>query len=400
MAKTQDNLRAFLKDLQKQVTPLAQAEMAQYLALKNKTLGTSGKKINGWELGYWANQYKKAFYQVDDEKIKEYFPVQTVINGMFEIFGGIFGLTFEKADLPTWHPDVQTWIIKDSATGQTISYFYMDLYPRDGKYTHAATWSFVDRFQLPDGQYQIPSVVIAANFSPAANGVPALLGHGEVETLFHEFGHVLQMSLATSKYASLTGDNVAWDYIETHSQLLENWAWQPQVLKKISSHYQTDQQIPDELINSMVQARHAGEATAFLRQNFLGQFDLEAHAKNRRVNTTKLYAKMMKDITGIEMTPDTYPQASFGHIMSLTDPYDVGYYVYAWSLVIAQDIFSQFEEQGLFNKELGAKLRTYIYTPGTVYDENEMVEKFLGRPYNNRAFLKSLGVKTPQDKAQ
>lgn len=400
MAKTQDNLRAFLKDLQKQVTPLAQAEMDQYLALKNKTLGTTSKKINGWELGYWANQYKKAFYQVDDEKIKEYFPVQTVINGMFEIFGGIFGLTFEKADLPTWHPDVQTWIIKDAATGQTISYFYMDLYPRDGKYTHAATWSFVDRFQLPDGQYQIPSVVIAANFSPAANGVPALLGHGEVETLFHEFGHVLQMSLATSKYASLTGDNVAWDYIETHSQLLENWAWQPQVLKKISSHYQTGQQIPDELINSMVKSRHAGEATAFLRQNFLGQFDLEAHAKNRRVNTTKLYAKMMKDITGIEMTPDTYPQASFGHIMSLTDPYDVGYYVYAWSLVIAQDIFSQFEEQGLFNKELGAKLRTYIYTPGTVYDENEMVEKFLGRPYNNRAFLKSLGVETPQDKAQ
>ena len=400
MAKTQDNLRAFLKDLQKQVTPLAQAEMAQYLALKNKTLGTASKKINGWELGYWANQYKKAFYQVDDEKIKEYFPVQTVINGMFEILGGIFGLTFEKADLPTWHPDVQTWIIKDAATGQTISYFYMDLYPRDGKYTHAATWSFVDRFQLPDGQYQIPSVVIAANFSPAANGVPALLGHGEVETLFHEFGHVLQMSLATSKYASLTGDNVAWDYIETHSQLLENWAWQPQVLKKISSHYQTGQQIPDELINSMVKSRHAGEATAFLRQNFLGQFDLEAHAKNRRVNTTKLYAKMMKDITGIEMTPDTYPQASFGHIMSLTDPYDVGYYVYAWSLVIAQDIFSQFEEQGLFNKELGAKLRTYIYTPGTVYDENEMVEKFLGRPYNNRAFLKSLGVETPQDKAQ
>ena len=400
MAKTQDNLRAFLKDLQKQVTPLAKAEMAQYLELKNKTLGTSGKKINGWELGYWANQYKKAFYQVDDEKIKEYFPVQTVINGMFEIFGGIFGLTFEQADLPVWHPDVQTWIIKDAATGQTISYFYMDLYPRDGKYTHAATWSFVDRFQLPDGQYQIPSVVIAANFSPAANGVPALLGHGEVETLFHEFGHVLQMSLATSKYASLTGDNVAWDYIETHSQLLENWAWQPQVLKKISSHYKTGQQIPDELINSMVQARHAGEATAFLRQNFLGQFDLEAHAKNRRVNTTKLYAKMMKDITGIEMTKGTYPQASFGHIMSLTDPYDVGYYVYAWSLVIAQDIFSQFEEQGLFNKELGAKLRTYIYTPGTVYDENEMVEKFLGRPYNNRAFLKSLGVETPQDKAQ
>ena len=393
MAKTQDVLRAFLKDLQTQITPLAQAEMQEYVVLKNKTLGTQSKTLTAWELTYWANQYKKAHYQVDDEKIKEYFPVQTVIDGMFEIFGGIFGLQFERAELPVWHPDVQSWIIKDAATGDTISYFYMDLFPRDGKYTHAATWSFIDRFQLPDGTYQVPSVVIAANFSPAVNGVPALLGHGEVETLFHEFGHVLQMSLASSKYASLTGDNVAWDYVETHSQLLENWAWQPQVLKKISSHYQTCQTIPDELITAMSKARHAGEATAFLRQNFLGQFDLEAHAKNRRVNTTKLYAKMMKDITGMPMTKDTYPQASFGHIMSLTDPYDVGYYVYAWSLVIAQDIFSQFEEQGLFNKELGAKLRAYIYTPGTVYDENEMVEKFLGRPYNNRAFLKSLGVK-------
>ena len=395
MAKTQENLRAFLQDLQTQITPLAQAEMQEYLALKNKVEGTDSRQLTGWELGYWANQYKKAYYQVDDEKIKEYFPAQKVIDGMFEIFGGIFGLAFEKADLPVWHPDVQAWLIKDASTREIISYFYMDLYPRDGKYTHAATWSFVDRFQLPDGSYQIPSVVIAANFSPAANGVPSLLGHGEVETLFHEFGHVLQMSLATSKYASLTGDNVAWDYIETHSQLLENWAWQPQVLKRISAHYQTGQPIPDELISAMVKSRHAGEATAFLRQNFLGQFDLEAHAKNRRVNTTKLYAKMMKDIAGIEMTEDTYPQASFAHIMSLTDPYDVGYYVYAWSLVIAKEVFSQFEAQGLFNQELGSKLRAYIYTPGTVYDENEMVEKFLGRPYNNRAFLKSLGVNIP-----
>ncbi len=392
MAKTQARLRAFLKDLQTQLTPPARRELQEYLALKNETLGTQSAQLTAWELGYWANQYKKTHYQVDDEKIKEYFPAEHVINGMFEVFGRLFGLDFEKADLPAWHPDVRTWVIKDAKTRETVSYFYMDLYPRDGKYTHAATWSFVDRFQLPDGSYQIPSVVIAANFSPAGNGVPSLLGHGEVETLFHEFGHVLQMSLATSKYASLTGDNVAWDYIETHSQLLENWAWQPQVLKRISAHYQTGEPLSDELIASMVKSRRAGEATAFLRQNFLGQFDLEAHAASRRVNTSKLYARMMQDVTGVPMTKGTYPQASFGHIMSLTDPYDVGYYVYAWSLVIAQDIFAQFEEQGLDNAALGAKLRAYIYTPGTVYDENEMVEKFLGRPYNNRAFLKSLGA--------
>ena len=393
MAQNYDTLEAFLKDLQKQVTPLAQEEMQQYLALKKEMTGVQSDTLNAWELPYWANQYKKQKYAVDDEKIKEYFPAQKVIDGMFGTFGPLFGLTFEPAQLPAWHPDVQTYIIKDGKSGETISYFYLDAYPRDGKYTHAATWSFIDRFQLPDGSYQIPSVVIAANFTPAGGGMPALLTHSDVETLFHEFGHVLQMSLATARYASLTGDNVAWDYIETHSQLLENWAWQPQVLKKISAHYKTGEPLPDDMIASLVRSRRAGEATAFLRQNFLGQFDLQAHMADKRINSTKLYGRLMKEITATPMTKGTYPQASFGHIMSLTDPYDVGYYVYAWSLVIAEDIFAQFEQQGLFNEQLGAKLRQYIYTPGTAKDENEMVQAFLGRPYNNKAFLKSLGVK-------
>lgn len=392
MAKNYETLEKFLKNLQKEITPLAQAELNAYLELKEEETGKKVKEMSAWELPYWSNQYKKKYFQVDDEKIKEYFPVQTVVDGMFSVFGNLFGVTFEKAALPVWHEDVIVYQIKDKQTGELISNFYMDLYPRDGKYTHAATWSFIDRFELPDGTMQTPSVVIAANFTPAGNGVPPLLTHGEVETLFHEFGHVLQMSMATSKYATLTGDNVAWDYIEAHSQLLENWAWRPEVLKKISSHYKTGEQLPDDMIASLVKSKNAGVAQGFIRQNFLGQFDVAAHAAQKRVDTTKLYAKMMKEITGVPMTKGTYPQASFGHIMSLTDPYDVGYYVYAWSLVIAEDIFSQFEEQGIFNEELGAKLRRFVYTPGTVYDENEMVEKFLGRPYNDKAFLKSLGV--------
>ena len=392
MAKNYKTLEKFLKGLQKEVTPLAQKELKEYLKFKEETTGQKAGEMPAWELPYWENEYKKKYYQVDNDKIKEYFQADRVIAGMFDIFGNLFGVTFEKADLPTWHPDVLVYQIKDKKSGELISNFYLDMFPRDGKYTHAATWSFVDRFQLPDGSYQTPSVVIAANFTPAGNGVPALMEHSEVETLFHEFGHVLQMSMATSKYATLTGDNVAWDYIETHSQLLENWAWQPQVIKQISAHYKTGEPLPDETIDALVKSKKAGAATAFIRQNFLGQFDVAAHAADKRVDTTKLYAKMMKDITGIPMTPGTYPQASFGHIMSLTDPYDVGYYVYAWSLVIAQDIFSQFQQQGLFNAELGARLREYVYTPGTVYDENEMVEKFLGRPYNDKAFLKDLGI--------
>ena len=393
MAKNYETLEAFLKNLQKEVTPLAQDEMKAYLKLQEETTGQQADEMTAWNLPYWSNQYKKKYYQVDDDKIKEYFPADKVISGMFEVFGNLFGITFTQADLPVWHPEVVVYQIKDKKTGELISNFYLDLFPRDGKYTHAATWSFVDRFELPDGQMQTPSVVIAANFTPAGNGTPSLLEHSEVETLFHEFGHVLQMSMATSKYATLTGDNVAWDYIEAHSQLLENWAWQPQVLKKISAHYKTGETLPDGLISSLVKSKNVGVAVAFLRQNFLGQYDLALHTAAKRVDSTKLYAQMMHNISGIPMTKGTYPQASFGHIMSLTDPYDVGYYVYAWSLVIAQDIFSRFEDEGLFNAELGAKLRKYIYTPGTVYDENEMVEKFLGRPYNDKAFLKSLGIK-------
>lgn len=393
MAKNYETLEAFLKNLQKEVTPLAQDEMKAYLKLQEETTRQQADEMTAWNLPYWSNQYKKKYYQVDDDKIKEYFPADKVISGMFEVFGNLFGITFTQADLPVWHPEVVVYQIKDKKTGELISNFYLDLFPRDGKYTHAATWSFVDRFELPDGQMQTPSVVIAANFTPAGNGTPSLLEHSEVETLFHEFGHVLQMSMATSKYATLTGDNVAWDYIEAHSQLLENWAWQPQVLKKISVHYKTGETLPDGLISSLVKSKNVGVAVAFLRQNFLGQYDLALHTAAKRVDSTKLYAQMMHNISGIPMTKGTYPQASFGHIMSLTDPYDVGYYVYAWSLVIAQDIFSRFEDEGLFNAELGAKLRKYIYTPGTVYDENEMVEKFLGRPYNDKAFLKSLGIK-------
>lgn len=393
MAKNYETLEAFLKNLQKEVTPLAQDEMKAYLKLQEETTGQQADEMTAWNLPYWSNQYKKKYYQVDDDKIKEYFPADKVISGMFEVFGNLFGITFTQADLPVWHPEVVVYQIKDKKTGELISNFYLDLFPRDGKYTHAATWSFVDRFELPDGQMQTPSVVIAASFTPAGNGTPSLLEHSEVETLFHEFGHILQMSMATSKYATLTGDNVAWDYIEAHSQLLENWAWQPQVLKKISAHYKTGETLPDGLISSLVKSKNVGVAVAFLRQNFLGQYDLALHTAAKRVDSTKLYAQMMHNISGIPMTKGTYPQASFGHIMSLTDPYDVGYYVYAWSLVIAQDIFSRFEDEGLFNAELGAKLRKYIYTPGTVYDENEMVEKFLGRPYNDKAFLKSLGIK-------
>ncbi|MDR0291893.1 MAG: Zn-dependent oligopeptidase [Elusimicrobium sp.] len=394
MAKNDTTLVKFLKDIENKLKPIGKKELADYKKLKSEMTGKPAEDFTLWDYPYYYNQYMKKYYNVDQEKLKEYFPAEQVINGMFDVFGNLFGLTFERADLPVWQKDVLAYKIKDKETGEEISNFYLDLYPRDGKYTHDATWSFIDAYKKPDGSYQPPSVVIAANLTPAGNGVPSLLDFNDVTTLFHEFGHVLQMSLTRPEYASLGGDNMAWDYIETHSQLLENWAWQPAVLKKISRHYKTGEQLPDDMINSLIKSRRAGNALPMLRQNFLAQLDYRYHKSNNPVDTTAVYDKLSKEIYMLPMTPGTHPQGNFQHIMSLTDPYDVGYYVYAWSLVIADDIFAQFEKYGIDNADVGAELRRDIYTPGMTRDPNEMVEKFLGRPYNNKAFLQNFGVKT------
>ncbi|MDR0953002.1 MAG: Zn-dependent oligopeptidase [Elusimicrobiota bacterium] len=393
MAKDEKTLKKFLKDIEKNLKPIGKKELKEYQALKDLTVGEKTDGFYLWDMPYYSALYKKLNYNVDNDKIKEYLPTDHIIDGMLDTFGNLFGLTFEKATLPKWHKDVITYKIKDTASGEHISNFYMDLYPREGKYTHAACWSFVDGFLKADGSYQTPSVVIASNLNPPGNGLPSLLDHSEVETLFHEFGHVLQMSLTHPKYATLGGDNITWDYIEAHSQLLENWAWDTKILKKISKHYKTGEQLPDDMIANLQKSKNVGSALPMLRQNFLGQLDYQYHKSNKPVDTTKLYGKLMKEIYLVPLTPGTYPQANFSHIMSLTDPYDVGYYVYAWSLVIADDIFSVFEKEGLDNKDLGMKLRQYIYTPGITQDPNAMVEKFLGRPYNNKAFLKNFGVK-------
>ncbi|WP_424244995.1 thimet oligopeptidase [Elusimicrobium posterum] len=394
MAKNEKTLKAFLLSIEKNLKSVGKTELGQYLALKEQMTGKRDAELALWDYPYYANQYKKKYHNVDYEKIKEYFPTERVINVMFETFGNLFGLTFVPANLPTWHPDVMVYTINDSETGEHIANFYMDLYPRDGKYTHAACWTFIDGHTKQDGTKQKPSIVIASNMNPAGGDIPSLLNHSEVETLFHEFGHVLQGAMTAPKYASLAGDNITWDYIETHSQLLENWAWDKDVLKKMSKHYKTGESIPEDMLENLVSSRNVGNALPMLRQNFQGQLDYQYHKSNKPVDTTKVYKKLIKEIYMLPLTEGTYPQANFAHIMSLTDPYDVGYYVYAWSLVIADDIFSIFETVGLDNQMQGKRLREYIYTPGMSKDPDEMVNKFLGRPYNNEAFLKNFGIET------
>ena len=389
MAKTPKTVMAFLKDLQKKLKPLGKKEDKEMIAYKNSKTGKNSRTLYSWESGYWSNKFRKENLELDSEKIKEYFPSQVVIDGMLDLFGGVFGITFEPVDIPVWHPDVKAFKIKDKASGELVAYFYMDLYPREGKYKHAACFGLVEGEEKQDGTYQNPFVAIVANLNKPSGDTPSLLKHSEVETLFHEFGHVLHNALTKAKYSAFSGTSVSWDFVEAPSQMLERWAWDPQVLKKISKHYKTGEALPDDLIKRMIAAKNFGAGGMYLRQDFFAQYDMTLHTADTTPDTTKLYFELTKKIRGLPLTKGTIPQASFGHIMG---GYDAGYYGYLWSEVIAEDFFGEFKKNGIFNPETGLKFRREILEKGGTLDEEKMVENFLGRPADNKPFLKSIGL--------
>lgn len=389
MAKNPKTVMAFLKDLQKKLKPLGKKEDKEMIAYKNSKTGKNSRTLYSWESGYWSNKFRKENLELDSEKIKEYFPSQVVIDGMLDLFGGVFGITFEPVDIPVWHPDVKAFKIKDKASGELVAYFYMDLYPREGKYKHAACFGLVEGEEKQDGTYQNPFVAIVANLNKPSGDTPSLLKHSEVETLFHEFGHVLHNALTKAKYSAFSGTSVSWDFVEAPSQMLERWAWDPQVLKKISRHYKTGEALPDDLIKRMIAAKNFGAGGMYLRQDFFAQYDMTLHTADTTPDTTKLYFELTKKIRGLPLTKGTIPQASFGHIMG---GYDAGYYGYLWSEVIAEDFFGEFKKNGIFNPETGLKFRREILEKGGTLDEEKMVENFLGRPADNKPFLKSIGL--------
>lgn len=389
MAKNPKTVMAFLKDLQKKLKPLGKKEDKEMIAYKNSKTGKNSRTLYSWESGYWSNKFRKENLELDSEKIKEYFPSQVVIDGMLDLFGGVFGITFEPVNIPVWHPDVKAFKIKDKASGELVAYFYMDLYPREGKYKHAACFGLVEGEEKQDGTYQNPFVAIVANLNKPSGDTPSLLKHSEVETLFHEFGHVLHNALTKAKYSAFSGTSVSWDFVEAPSQMLERWAWDPQVLKKISRHYKTGEALPDDLIKRMIAAKNFGAGGMYLRQDFFAQYDMTLHTADTTPDTTKLYFELTKKIRGLPLTKGTIPQASFGHIMG---GYDAGYYGYLWSEVIAEDFFGEFKKNGIFNPETGLKFRREILEKGGTLDEEKMVENFLGRPADNKPFLKSIGL--------
>jgi Zn-dependent oligopeptidase len=384
----------FLQRLKTGLQPKFDAEMAEFRALKVRDTGDTNAQIKYWDWRYYSNELKKEKYNVDAEQLRVYFPYQRVLDGMFEIYQSIFGLKFERVEPPyKWVNDLQLYAVSDAATQEPLGLFYLDMFPREGKYNHFAQFTIIRGKQLPGGKYQRPTVALVCNFPSPTKDEPSLLSHMDVETLFHEFGHAMHSIMTRAKYSRFSGTSVPRDFVEAPSQMLENWVWDKKVLDRFAADYRDPaKKIPADILAKLKEAKFATEATRYRRQLCFGLCDLTLHTQiheSSASNTLNL-ANQVQSEAFLPLAPDTAFVAYFGHLMG----YDAGYYGYAWADAIAADMAVVFEHSpnGYFDQATGRRLRTEIYEPGDSRDVNVSIEKFLGRPRSLEPFLNKIGV--------
>ena len=394
MVKNATTAMKFLEELKNGLQPKFEAELAEYRAIKARETSDTNAVVNVWDWRYCANQLKKEKYTVDKEQLRVFFPYQHVLDGMFAIYQRIFGLKFEQVEPPyKWVDDLQLYAVSDSQTGEPLGLFYLDMFPREGKYNHFAQFGIIDGKLLPNGKYQRPVCALVCNFPAPAADRPSLLSHDDVETVFHEFGHAMHTILTRAKYSRFSGTSVPRDFVEAPSQMLEAWVWDKKVLDTFAADYRDpSKKIPAEILAQLEAARLATEGTRYRRQLSFGLMDLTLHSQISGTNaaeTLPLSNEALSEVF-LPMVPDTAFVAYFGHIIG----YGAGYYGYAWADAIAADMATVFEKSpgGYFDKTAGMRLRNEIYTPGNSRDVNESIEKFLGRPRAIEPFLKHIGI--------
>jgi thimet oligopeptidase len=387
MAKTPANVFALLSKVQVALLPKARAEIA-VLAQMKQAAG-DGSPFTRWDYGFYEHQLEKTKYQVDNEAVRQYFPVQKVIAGVFGIYEKLLAVHFDELrPAIAWAPGVTEYSITDNATGAAMGWFFVDLYPRDGKFQHTAMFPIRAGRAIPGG-VQRPVSAIIGNWPPGEPGKEALLSHDDVITFFHEFGHLMHQSLSRAPYETLYGTNVRRDFVEAPSQMLENWMWQPSILKEISSSVNTGRPLPDDLIQKMIAAKHVADGMNWSAQAFYASYDMRLHSAGAQVEPTALWFKLEKELTPLPGLPGTVPEAGFGHLMG---GYDAGYYGYLWSRVYAQDMFSVFEKGGLESPVVGMRYRKDILERGGTVEPDVLLHDFLGRDVQYEPFYKYIGA--------
>jgi len=390
MAKTPQNVWDFENNLIDKLKEKAQMDYDELLSVKRAKLGSDTiNVIQPWESGYYNNILLKEKYELDQNLVKEYFETNNVIDGLFQITQNLFGVEYEEVKDPSvWHKDVRLFNVKQD--GKIISRFYIDLYPRPNKYSHAACFPMIGSKETENG-LQLPTATLVCNFPAPTADMPSLLPHGDVETFFHEFGHVLHSVLTKTKLSSQSGTSVARDFVEAPSQIFENWTWNYESLKLFAKHYKTGEVLPEELFNKMLAAKNVGSGLAYTQQVYYGILDFTLHDKYDPTSSEPIVEVMkglQNKITLYPYLEGTQMFASFGHLMG----YAAGYYSYLWALIYADDMFSVFDKNGIMDEATGLRYRDIILANGSSRDELEMVKEFLGREPSQDAFFKAIGL--------
>jgi len=389
MAKEPAAVEAFYSELQPPLTEAARREIAEMQQLLAADTGDPDARLEVWDWRYYDTRLRRERHGVDPNEVANYFPLERVLDGLFAITGDVFGLEYQPAELDTWHPDVRSYAVRDRASGELLAHFHMDLFPREGKYSHAAAFTLVPGRRLPDGTYQKPMSAIVANFTKPAADRPSLLQHSEVETLFHEFGHILHQVLTRAELVRFAGSSTETDFVEAPSQIMEHWTWRPEVLATFARHYETGEPIPESLVKAMVEARNLNVALTTLRQVQFGVFDMGIHGEGAADADLDEIHRRATEVSLLPLHEGTFFPASFGHMLG---GYDAGYYGYLWSEVYGDDMFSRFEAEGVTSPEVGADYRRAILEAGGTRDGMDLLVDFLGREPSNEAFLRKLGI--------
>ncbi|MCF0165198.1 MAG: M3 family metallopeptidase [Bacteroidales bacterium] len=388
MAKTPETVTGFLADLMAKSLPFARRDIGEIKAFAAEN-GFTGE-FQPWDFSYWSEKYQKAKYDLDSELLKPYFELSAVRKAVFDLAGRLYGLSFEeRMDIPPYHPDVIVYEVKDGE--RFMGLLYMDFFPRASKRGGAWMTSFREAYSENGAQVR-PFVSIVTNFTKPTESDPSLLTFGEITTLLHEFGHGLHGLLAEGSYKSLTGTNVARDFVELPSQIMENWAYEPEFLQSFARHYKTGEVIPREYIDRIIAAKNFLAGYSSVRQLQFGIIDMAWHTLETvpDVSVEDFEESVLADTLVLPHISGTTSSSSFNHIFS--GGYSAGYYSYKWAEVLEADAFSLFKEKGIFSREVADSFRKNILSKGNLEDADVLFRKFRGRDPRPEALLEKSGM--------
>lgn len=390
MAKDRGTVESFLESLMTPSLPKARKELDSILEFARRN-GFDGAELMPWDFPYWSEKWKQASYRIDEQLLKPYFRLEDCMDAVLGLATRLYGITFEERhDIPVYHKDVKVFDVKDS-DGSHLALFYADFFPRESKRGGAWMTAFREQY-CRDGKDFRPFISIVTNFSKPTADAPSLLTHSELETFLHEFGHSLHGMLSRGTYPSQCGTNVARDFVELPSQIMENWAYEPEFLDSFARHYRTGEPIPSEYISRIVEAKNCLSGYLQVRQLHFGYLDMAWHTLDAvpQCGIEEFESKVLGPFRTLPMVPGSAVSTSFGHIFS--GGYSAGYYSYKWAEVLEADAFELFREKGIFGGEAADSFRKNILERGSSEDESVLYEKFRGRQPEPDALLKKLGI--------